>query len=149
MAKLRKGGFLLSKVHRLSGRVFARLLKNHGLQEINPAQGRILFVLWDADEIPIHELARRTSLGKSTISTMLDRLVIDGFVARRTDPDNRRTVLVRSTVKDEAIRRTFVAVSEEMTKLWYRGLSEGSRDQFEAVLAHILDNLESAECNRR
>lgn len=142
---MRPGGFLLAKVHQASGRVFSRLLKDHQLHEINPAQGRILFALWQADEIPMHELARRTSLGKSTLTTMLDRLEHDGYVERVPAPGDRRTVLVRRTLKDEAFRQSFLAVSAEMTEFWYRGFTEDERDRFESFLARILTNLEAAE----
>jgi DNA-binding MarR family transcriptional regulator len=141
MEDLRPGGFLLSQVHHLSGRVFARLLKRHGLEELNPAQGRILFVLWQNDGVPISELARRTSLGKSTLTAMLDRLEKDGYVVRMPSPRDRRTVLIHRTLKDEAFRRAFLAVSAEMTELWYAGLSEDDRDRFEATLRRILANL--------
>lgn len=144
MDDLRPGGFLLAKVHQASGRVFSRLLKDHQLHEINPAQGRILFTLWQADEIPMHELARRTSLGKSTLTAMLDRLEHDGYVERVPAPGDRRTVLVRRTLKDEAFRQSFLAVSAEMTELWYNGFAEDERDRFESFLARILTNLEAA-----
>lgn len=144
-APLRPGGMLLAKVHQAAGRVFARLLKRHGLREVNPAQGRILFALWQADAVPMHELARRTSLGKSTLTAMLDRLERDGYVARAPAPGDRRTVIVRRTLKDEAFRQAFLAVSAEMTELWYRGLREAERDRFERTLARILENLEAAE----
>jgi DNA-binding MarR family transcriptional regulator len=149
MAGLRKGGFLLAKVHQLAGRVFTRFLKERDLDAINPAQGRILFVLWEAGEIPIHELAKRTSLGKSTLSSMLDRLETGGYVQRRMALKDRRTVLVCSTKKDEIFRKAFVAVSKQMTELWYRGLSEADRDHFEKTLKHILANLESAEQDQK
>ena len=90
MKKQRQGGFILSKIHQLSGRIFTRMLKDHGVNEINPAQGRILFVLWCHDGISINELAKETSLGKSTMTSMLDRLEQMGFAAISTGkiPDN-------------------------------------------------------------
>lgn len=145
MDGLRPGGFLLSQVHHLSGRTFARLLKRHGLDELNLAQGRILFVLWQHDGLPFAELAKRTSLGKSTLTAMLDRLEGEGYVERRPSPTDRRTVLIFRTLKDESFRQAFLAVSAEMTELWYAGLGEAERDQFEATLARILGNLKAAE----
>lgn len=139
------GGMLLSKVHLLSGRVFARLLKARGLAQLNPAQGRILFVLWQTGDLPMHDLARRTSLGKSTLSTMLDRLVAAGYVERVAAPGDRRTVLARLTDKDQAFRAAFVEVSEEMNALWYRGFAPPERDAFEASLSRILTNLEAVD----
>ena len=49
MKHQREGGFLMAKIHQTAGRIFTRLLKEHGISEINPAQGRIMFVLWRED----------------------------------------------------------------------------------------------------
>ena len=74
-----QGGFLIAKIKHLSGRIFARMLKEQEI-EINPSQGRIMFVLWQEDALPISELANRTGLGKSTLTSMLDRLESSGFL---------------------------------------------------------------------
>jgi len=140
----RKGGFLISKVHRLAGRVFARMLKDHGI-EINPAQGRILFVLWQEDGIPIRDLARRTALGKSTLTTMLDRLEAAGRVVRERAEADRRVILVKRTEKDRAAQAAYERVSASMTKLFYRGLAQEEVDRFERTLKRILANLTAAE----
>lgn len=117
------------------------MLKNHGIDEINPAQGRIMFVLWRDDEIPINELAEKTSLGKSTLTSMLDRLENRGFVQRVHSKDDRRTILIRRTEKDKVFQDLYVKVSQEMTRLFYNGFSVKEIDQFENYLKRILDNL--------
>lgn len=142
--KLRQGGFLVSKIHQLSGRVFARKLREHGIEKINPAQGRILFVLWQEDGISIHELARRTSLGKSTLTSMLDRLERAGELKRVPAEGDRRETLIHLTDKDRALRETYDRVSAEMTDLYYAGFRPAEIDDFERGLARILANLERA-----
>jgi len=144
MSLERQGGFLLSKVHRLSGRVFARMLKEHGI-EINPAQGRILFVLWQEDGLPIRELARRTSLGKSTLTSMIDRLEEAGHVARERMGADRRVILVKRTDKDRAAQAAYERVSKAMTDVYYAGLADEEIDAFERTLGRILVNLEASE----
>ena len=140
----RQGGFLISKIHRLSGRIFSRMLKQHGI-EINPAQGRILFVLWRGDGIAISELARRTSLGKSKLTSMPDRLEQAGYILREHSTDDRRTILVKRTEKDRAAQAAYERVSAAMTDLYYAGLTEAEIDRFEASLAQILENLRGQE----
>ena len=139
----RQGGFLVSKIHHLSGRIFARLLKEYEI-EINPAQGRILFVLWRGDGIPIRELAKRTSLGKSTLTSMLDRLE-EGHIVRERSEADRRVILVKRTAKDRAAQAAYERVSMAMTEVYYRGLSPGEIDRFERLLERILDNLITVE----
>lgn len=141
MKKQKQGGFLIARIHQLAGRIFARMLKNHGIDEINPAQGRIMFVLWRDDEIPINELAEKTSLGKSTLTSMLDRLENRGFVQRVHSKDDRRTILIRRTEKDKVFQDLYVKVSQEMTRLFYNNFSAKEIDQFENYLKRILDNL--------
>lgn len=149
MKELREGGFLMAKVHQIAGRIFARKLKEQGIEEINPAQGRILFVLWKEDDIPISELARRTALEKSTLTSMLDRLEESGFVERVRSTEDRRTILLRRTEKDKACQKVYVEVSKEMNELFYAGLSEEEVDQFEGVLRHILETLTAFEAENR
>lgn len=140
----RQGGFLVSNIHHLSGRVFARMLKDHEI-EINPAQGRIMFVLWHEDGIPIRELVRRTSLGKSTLTSMLDRLEETGYIVRARSKADRRVVLVKRTAKDRAAQVAYERVSRAMTDVYYRGLTHGEIDAFERTLERILDNLLASE----
>jgi len=70
----REGGLLLAKIHQITNRIFNKMLKDYGLDELNSSQGRILFVLWQQDNIPIRELSVKTQLSKSSLTTMLDRL---------------------------------------------------------------------------
>ena len=55
-----QAGYLISKIHQTSERIFSKLLKEAEIDDINPAQGRILFALWKQDSVPITELAKET-----------------------------------------------------------------------------------------
>jgi len=142
MNKQREGGFLIAKIHQLGGRVFARMLRERGIAELNPAQGRIMFVLWREDRISIHELSRRTSLGKSTLTSMLDRLEQAGHVRRVPSDDDRRVILIERTELDMAMQAKYVAVSREMAEMFYKGFSQREADQFEEHLRRVFDNLD-------
>jgi DNA-binding MarR family transcriptional regulator len=144
MKTVSQGGFLVAKVHRLAGRVFSRLLREEGI-EINVAQGRVLFALWREDRIPIVELARRTALGKSTLTSMLDRLEAQGLVERIADPTDRRTIRIARTDKDRAMEGDYRRASDKMARIFYAGFSAGDIDRFEGQLVRVLENLERAE----
>jgi len=135
-----QGGFLISKVHHISGRIFSRMLDEHDV-DINPAQGRIMFVLWQQDGLPIRELAKRTALGKSTLTSMLDRLESAGLIVRERSASDRRVLLVRRTEKDRSRQRTYEQVSREMTQIYYDHLTDDEIRGFEETLERILRNL--------
>ncbi len=144
MKTLRQGGFLIAKIHQTGGRIFSRLLREAGI-EINPAQGRILFVLWQNDGIAIQELARQTSLGKSTLTSMLDRLEETGFIVRVRSAEDRRQIRIYRTEKDKFFHNEYERISMKMTKIFYRGFNEKELDRFEKNLRKILGNLSRYE----
>ena len=54
-----RSGFLISQIRQVQGRVFQRLLQDCGIEAFNGAQGRILYVLWQEDGIPIAVLVKK------------------------------------------------------------------------------------------
>jgi MarR family transcriptional regulator, organic hydroperoxide resistance regulator len=144
MNEMKQGGFLIAKIHQVGGRIFSRLLRDADI-EINPAQGRILFVLWRNDGIMIQELAKQTSLGKSTLTSMLDRLEEAGFIQRVRSTEDRRQILIQRTEKDKTFQKAYETVSNQMKELFYRGFSEKEIARFEDYLNRILTNLTQSE----
>ena len=142
--KRRQGGFLIAKVHQLSGRIFSRILSERGI-ELNPGQGRILYVLWQSGPLQIQELARRTSLGKSTLTTMLDRLERAGQLRRIRSKEDRRAIHIELTERSRQLENVYQEVSAEMAKEFYKGFSSREIDVFENCLTRILDNLKQLE----
>ena len=141
------GGFLVGKIKQIQGRVFEKLLADHGISEFNGAQGRILFVLWDRDDIPIRELSDRTGLAKTTLTSMLDRLEQSGHVLRTADPRDRRSMRIRLTDQAKGLQEQYDAVSLEMSRLFYQGFSDEEILAFERNLERILENLTKKEKN--
>jgi len=141
MKQQRQGGFLISKIHQLSQRIFARILKDHKLDEFNPAQGRIMFVLWQKDNIPIHDLVEKTQFSKSTLTSMLDNLEKAGFIKRVPSKEDRREILIALTEKDRLLQDKYIDVSREMGKLYYNKFNDKEINDFENYLKIILENL--------
>jgi len=136
----RKGGFLISQIHQISGRIFARKLKIHKIK-INPGQGRILFALWEKDGIPIRDLAKRTSLGKSTLSTMLKRMRDEGYLKIEHPPGNERTKLVYVLQQSKEIESAFEELAEEMNSIFYKDFANDEITRFEEDLERVFYNL--------
>ncbi|MCX7747916.1 MAG: MarR family transcriptional regulator [Clostridia bacterium] len=145
MEILRQGGYLISKIHQLSSRIFARKLKSYHITEINPAQGRILFALWQGDSISIQELSQKTALGKSTLTRMLDRLEETGHILRVFPSNDRRKVLIQLTDGNKKMKTAYEKVSMDMIELFYQGFNNAEIEQFEAYMERIYSNLEKTE----
>ena len=139
------GGFFISKIKQIQSRIFEKLLTEHGIKEFNGAQGRILFVLWSSDDIPIKELSEKTGLAKTTLTSMLDRLEAQGHIKRSAAPNDRRTVNIRLTEKAKHLRKSYEDVSEEMNEIFYKGFTDDEIQHFENYLGKILENLTEKE----
>ncbi len=136
----------MAKIRQVGGRISERILKKHNV-EINSAQGRIMFALWQKDGVSINELAKKTQLKKSTLTSMLDRLERMGYIRRQRSKKDRRKILIKRTEKDRTMEKKYVEVSEEMTRLFYKGFSKSEIDRFEEDLERILNNLTEFEAN--
>ena len=58
--------------------------------------GALRHLVLAAEPLTLSQLAERHCCGKSNVTQLVDRLEADGFVARESDPEDRRTV--RATV---------------------------------------------------
>mgnify|MGYP001810047206 CR=1 FL=1 len=140
-----EGGFLVSRVHQLSGRIFERMLREAGLGSLTAARGRIVFAMMRKDGISQNELAAMVKLDKSGLALTLGELETDGLVTRERSASDRRQCLVRRTPRFDQLTRSFNDVSRQMNELYYKGLAEGEVTAFETTLRHILMNLENLD----
>jgi MarR family transcriptional regulator, organic hydroperoxide resistance regulator len=141
MMNTSNGGFLISQVKQIQGRVFEKLLISSGIEEFNGAQGRILYVLWQEDNLPIVELSKRTGLAKTTLTGMLDRLVAKGHVERTFDAKDRRLVRIVLTPMAHSLYGQYLQVSAKMNELFYAGFTDEEIISFESMLQRLLSNL--------
>ena len=139
------GGFYISQIKQIQARIFDQLLRNVGIDDFSGAQGRILYVLWSEDDLPITELAKRTGLAKPTLTSMLDRLEKSGVLKRVPDPKDRRQIRIKLTEAAWALSSKYDLVSDQMVDIFYKGFTEEEIIAFEATLVRIIDNLTEKE----
>ena len=137
-----KGGFLISRIKQVGTRIFDRMLANSGIDSFNGAQGRILYVLWQNDEISISTLSAQTSLANTTLTAMLDRMENLDLIVRKPDPKDRRNRLIALTEKAKSLQDDYDRISQQMNELYYTGFTEMEIVQFESYLQRVLNNLE-------
>ena len=135
----------LSGVYHIKERLYSRLLRRRGLDNLSPAQGRILMALWEQDDIPVRQLAELTSLDKSTLSLSLSRMEQNGIVQRAGDPTDRRIVRVKLTEHGKTYRSVCEETMRDMEEILYRGMDASDVEVFQRVLDQMLLNLTEQE----
>lgn len=135
-----RGGFLISQIKQISGRLFNQLLVKKNIGAFNGEQGRILYILWKKDYITIRELAKRTGLAVTTLTSMLDRMEQAGLIMRSSDKSDRRKTLISSTDNARALQSEYKEVSAEMSALFYGGFTNKEIIKCEKYFIRILEN---------
>jgi DNA-binding MarR family transcriptional regulator len=105
---------------------------------VTPVQAGILFLL-RKNAHTMTELSQILAIDNSAITGLVDRLEKSGLAQRTTNPDDRRTYLIRITEKGKAeIDRAHVTikrVNEEIKS----GFSKAEVETFKKVLNSLLE----------
>ena len=139
------GGFLVTKIKQLGDRIFEKILGEKNIDAFNGAQGRILYVLWQKDGIPIKSLSERCGLAITSLTTMLERMENHGLISRVQAETDKRKTLLYLTEKSRSLKSEYDAVSEKMSAIYYEGFSDKEVTQFEHYLERIRKNLEARQ----
>ena len=136
------GGFLVTKIKQLGDRIFERILAEKNIDAFNGAQGRILYVLWQEDGVPIKVISEKSGLAITSLTTMLERMEKNGLISRKTDEADKRKTLLFLTDKAKELKEAYDSVSNEMGNIYYRDFTDKEILQFEEYLNRIRVNLE-------
>jgi DNA-binding MarR family transcriptional regulator len=133
--------FQLSAVSRRITRHYKHRIAPLGLTH---GQFFMLVVLLDEDGALPSQLADKTALDRSTTTGLLDRLERDGWIERRPDPNDRRTLRVHLTAKTVEERQALLSIFEEVNGQFLRRFSRAEWIQFQTFLTRLNDREASA-----
>ena len=142
-----RSGDYIAQIRLIGGRVFEKLLSASGAVQFNGPQGKILDALWQQDGLSAIEIGRRTGLASSTLTGMLDRMEDAGLVVRKRSAEDRRVILIFLGPKARLCREQYIAVSEKMTDIYFRGFTKDEAASFESFLLRVLENVRDADRN--
>ena len=138
----REGFFLIAQIKQVGDRTLERIMTKKNIDIFNGAQGRILYVLWKRDGIPIKELAKQTRLAMSSLTTMLNRMEAAELIHRQHGDKDRREVLIFLTETSRALKLDFELLMYEINSIYYKNFDMWEIIVFESYLHRILENME-------
>lgn len=116
-------------------------LKEAGHEGIAPSHGDILVYLLRNGEAKLSVVADAIHRDRSTVTTLMKKLVKLGYVEMRKNPEDGRSYLVALTEKGRGIEPAMLQISEEIFAQLYAGISDEERQAFRETLSKIHDNL--------
>jgi DNA-binding MarR family transcriptional regulator len=99
--------FQLAKASQLANRFLAQKVSE---LNITPVQALVLGFLHQEDQITSSELGRKTELDSATLTGILDRLEAAGYIERKSNPDDRRSIHIHLTPDGNTLSRQAVRV---------------------------------------
>ena len=94
--------FQFAKAYQLASRFLTQKVSELNLTSV---QAMVLGFLDEEDQITSSELGKRTELDSATLTGILDRLEAAGFIERKNNPDDRRSIHIHLTEKGKAMSR--------------------------------------------
>lgn len=140
-------GYLIGNVARNMGNRFNTNFASSG-HDITSEQWKILCVLWEKDGQNQQEISTKTGKDKTSVTRLVGHLEKKAFVARITNPEDRRHKCVCLTPLGKKIQEEFKDLALQTLAEAQQGISPDELQTCKKVLKQILDNLLSnLECN--
>ena len=87
------------------------------------------------------DLAKFINVTTAAMTGIIDRLERGGYLARSSDPDDRRIILVKLTAKGAKVVKNMVEKRKEITIRMFGAISQAEREEYLKILTHIHDHL--------
>jgi len=102
--------------------------------DLTPSQFFVFNALCMGDGITVGEIGERVYLDSSTLTGIIDRMERSGYVERRPNPDDRRSVLVYLTPKARELSPRILEFADELDATLRKPFSRQEMNDFENVL---------------
>lgn len=122
-------------------RILSKKHRESNVDTLTAAQARLMFLLWQKDEISIKDVSRITHLQKSTLTSTLAKLEKAGHIKLIPCETDKRRTLVKVINKNEDLVTLNKSIIDESGEIFYKGFSDAEVELYESFLKRTLDNL--------
>ncbi len=129
--------FQFASLSRSISRSYRERIAPYGLTQ---AQFFMLIALYEENGTLPSRLAEKTHLDRPTVTGLIDRLERDGWVERRLDPEDRRSLRIFLTPKAMEHRQDLLAVYDEVNGFFLQKFSPEEWQRFQEFLGRLRDD---------
>lgn len=98
----------------------------------------VFLVLWEKDDVPIGEIGERLMLDNGTLSPLLKKMELEGYIERDRCKDDERIVKIRLTQKGKALQEKVKDVPQKVAGCI--DLPPAKANQLYDLLYELLEN---------
>jgi len=126
--------FQLAKVNQLANRFLSQKVSELNITSV---QAMVLGFLAEEDQITSSELGKRTELDSATLTGILDRLETAGFIERKGNPDDRRSIHIHLNAKGKAMGREATRMIATANTEFLQVLTETQKRDFHGIIQKL------------
>ena len=127
-------GFLLAKAHQRGFALFKERLDPFGL---TPQQFGLLAFLWKQDDLSQAELSEKSSIDRTTMGGLVDRLEKDGLVERLPHPDDRRAYRICLTEQGKSLENDLCDMALQVRERFLARLTREEQETLRGLLEKL------------
>ena len=128
---------LISKIHEKGNRLIIEELKRNGADGLVPSHGDILVCLYQNDKMTMKEIADKINRTRPTVTVLVDKLEKLGYIKREVSEKDNRYTYIYLTKKGQEFKPVFEQISNDLTDMLYKNLSDKEADILEELLKRI------------
>lgn len=84
---------------------------------LTASQVGVLAQLWQTDQLPQKEIQQNLDIRPATLTSLVDTLVVKGYVVRESDQEDARVKRIFLTEEGRALEQSCLAIHKEMEDL--------------------------------
>lgn len=135
---------VISKISKIRSEIFYYIeceLRKRGIEDLVVSHGNILDILYDNDgKLTMKEISEGINRTKSTVTQLVDRLLIAGYVTKESNLEDRRSSYIVLTEKGLSIKKDFKEISENVIKVFFNDFAEEEAEILLSLLDRAIDN---------
>lgn len=135
---------VISKITEVRSEIFKYIeeeLKERGIEGLVVSHGNILDILYDNNgKLTMKEISEGINRSKSTVTQLVDKLLLNGYVTKETNLEDKRFSYIVLTEKGLKIKNDFKEISDNVVNRFFKGFTEGETEEFIMSLNRVIDN---------
>lgn len=133
--------YLIGRIREKANNIIIRELEQLGMTGVVPSHGDILMNLFKHKELTMTEISNKIHRDRSTVTTLVNKLMKLGYVISKKNPEDSRSSLVYLTQKGKELEKDIIRISELLFETVYKDIDEEEKQIFRRVLKKIYNNI--------
>ena len=112
-------------------------LKKNGAKGLVPSHGDILVCLYNQDKMTMKDIADKIHRTRPTVTVLVDKLEKLGYLKREVSSEDSRYTYICLTKQGLDFKPIFEQISNDLTDMLYKNLSDSEADILEELLRKV------------